>query len=126
MKKISIKYMTDIHSDSLRDLDFYGETLEILNNRLNEIAKANTGMEAMIGVEHYQNMFVIHKEKIQLLKHNLKENIGILAMEAKNSNGYLDEVLLVQNRNYQEEYLAEVNLFDDMKRSFYLFAEKWM
>jgi|GEM_PF-907204 len=126
MKKISIKYMTDIHSDSLRDLDFYGETLEILNNRLNEIAKANTGMEAMIGVEHYQNMFLIHKEKIQLLKHNLKENIGILAMETKNSNGYLDEALLVQNRNYQEEYLAEVNLFDDMKRSFYLFAEKWM
>lgn len=118
--------MTDIHSDSLRDLDFYGETLEILNNRLNEIAKANTGMEAMIGVEHYQNMFLIHKEKIQLLKHNLKENIGILAMETKNSNGYLDEALLVQNRNYQEEYLAEVNLFDDMKRSFYLFAEKWM
>ncbi|WP_293741971.1 hypothetical protein [uncultured Pedobacter sp.] len=126
MKKISIKHLNNVHVDSIRGLDFYAETLEILRERLNEIAKANTGKETMIGIEHFQNLFIIHQEKIEVLKHRLLKNIEMLAGEIKDTKGFIEQSVFEKNEELQSEYLREVDLFEEMRHEFYRFAAEWM
>ncbi|MFF5383873.1 hypothetical protein [Pedobacter suwonensis] len=126
MKKISIKHLNNVHGDSIRGLDFYAETLEILRERLNEIAKANTGKETMIGIEHFQNLFIIHQEKIEVLKHRLLKNIEMLAGEIKDTKGFIEQSVFEKNEELQAEYLREVDLFEEMRHEFYRFAAEWM
>lgn len=126
MKKISIKHLNNVHGDSIRGLDFYAETLEILRERLNEIAKANTGKETMIGIEHFQNLFIIHQEKIEVLKHRLLKNIEMLAGEIKDTKGFIEQSVFEKNEELQSEYLREVDLFEEMRHEFYRFAAEWM
>jgi len=126
MKKISIKHLNNVHGDSIRGLDFYAETLEILKERLNEIAKANTGKETMIGIEHFQNLFIIHQDKIEVLKHHLLKNIEMLAGEIKDTKGFIEQSVFEKNEELQAEYLREVDLFEEMRHEFYRFAAEWM
>jgi len=126
MKKISIKHLNNVHGDSIRGLDFYAETLEILKERLNEIAKANTGKETMIGIEHFQNLFIIHQDKIEVLKHHLLKDIEMLAGEIKDTNGFIEQSVFEKNEELQAEYLREVDLFEEMRHEFYRFAAEWM
>ncbi|SFA38839.1 hypothetical protein SAMN04488511_101300 [Pedobacter suwonensis] len=126
MKKISIKHLNNVHGDSIRGLDFYAETLEILKERLNEIAKANTGKETMIGIEHFQNLFIIHQDKIEVLKHHLLKNIEMLAGEIKDTKDFIEQSVFEKNEELQAEYLREVDLFEEMRHEFYRFAAEWM
>lgn len=126
MKKISIKHLNNVHGDSIRGLDFYAETLEILRERLNEIAKANTGKDTMIGIEHFQNLFIIHQDKIEVLKHHLLKNIEMLAGEIKDTKGFIEQSVFEKNEELQAEYLREVDLFEEMRHEFYRFAAEWM
>ncbi len=126
MKKISIKHLNNVHGDNIRGLDFYAETLEILRERLNEIAKANTGKETMIGIEHFQNLFIIHQDKIEVLKHHLLKNIEMLAGEIKDTKGFIEQSVFEKNEELQAEYLREVDLFEEMRHEFYRFAAEWM
>jgi hypothetical protein len=126
MKQTSIKYISTVHSDSLRTLNFYLEELMIFQKRLEEIAMANSGMEIAIQVEHFQNLFIIHKKQIEKIANLLHENIKFISSEVHASSGYLDEALLMDNFHINEQFLEEEKLFREMKTEFYQFAAKWM
>ena len=74
MRKINIEHFKNLNSDCLRGIEFYGQELNILQERLDEIAKGNTGKEASEGIEHFQNQFIIHREQMDVLRHLLHEN----------------------------------------------------
>ena len=61
--------------DWLRELDFYNEELTILSRRLEEVVAKNTIKQLLGYVEHFHNMFIMFKEQIDVLKHdiNLRE-----------------------------------------------------
>jgi len=59
MKEINIKHIHNLHTDALRNMDFYKQEIAILTNRLEEIAADNTGHEVAGKVEHFQNQFLI-------------------------------------------------------------------
>lgn len=126
MKQTSIKYISTVHSDSLRTLNFYLEELMIFQKRLEEIAMANSGMEIAIQVEHFQNLFIIHKKQLEKIVNLLHENIKFISSEVHASSGYLDEALLMENFHINEQFLEEEKLFREMKTEFYQFAAKWM
>lgn len=126
MKQISIKHISNVHSDALRALEFYLEELVIFNKRLEEIAEGNSSLEVAIQVEHFQNLFIIHREQIEEIRHRLHENLKSISNEASASSGYLEEGLLQENFRLNEQFLEEEKLFREIKTEFYQFAAKWM
>jgi hypothetical protein len=126
MKNINIKHINSLHNDALTSLAFYEQELVILKGRLEEIASKNTGDEAEIGIEHFQNEFIIHGEKIDELKHALHEIQHQLEVQVVSTAGYAEEETLKQNEKLYEEYLEEEKLFNELRVEFLAFAVKWM
>jgi histidyl-tRNA synthetase len=55
MKKVDIKHIANLNSESVRGLDFYLDELKIMQERLDEIAAANTGEEVLKKIDHFQD-----------------------------------------------------------------------
>ena len=68
-------HITDLHNDHelwLNKLAFCKEEISILEHRMEEIAKRNTGYEVMAELEHFQNQYIRQREVIDELRHELK------------------------------------------------------
>ena len=126
MKHITIKHISNLHRDALKALFLYREELNIFQERLEEIAAANTGLEASMGIEHFQNLFIIHREQINEIINLLEDNLHTISIETMANAGYFDEPLLLINYRLNEQFLDEERLFREMKAEFYQFAAKWM
>lgn len=126
MKQLSIKHITNLHSDSLRGLDFYAQELVILQERLEEILADNTNKEVAEQVEHFQNEFIIHKNAIDELKSSIHENNNNIKDQISEFDGSVEKITISDNHNLHEDYLTEERLFNELRHEFYRFASKWM
>ena len=127
LERVSITHMDNAHNDWLRALHFYKDELKILNGRLTEIARKNTGREVMAEVEHFENQFSIQAENINKLSHEIKANVTIAAKEAKASGaGYIDGVLLDQHHALGKKFETEEKIINELRHSFNRFAAEWM
>lgn len=82
--KTSITALHHQGVDWTRELSFYKDELAVLNTRLEEVAKQNTGSEVMAQVEHFQNKFIMLREQLDILKHDVNlrnEAVNKLAAE---------------------------------------------
>lgn len=125
MKTISIKHITDLHSDSLRGLDFYAQELDILQSRLQEILADNTGEEVAEQVEHFQNQFIIQRHAIEELRGEILENNSMITEQVMESGG-VEKKTIAENNNLHGDYLTEEKIINDLRHEFYRFASKWM
>lgn len=71
--KTSITALHHQGTDWTRELSFYKDELGVLNTRLEEVAKQNTGQEVMAQVEHFQNKFIMLREQLDILKHDVNQ-----------------------------------------------------
>jgi hypothetical protein len=126
MKQISIKHINNLHNDAIRGLDFYRDELTILNERLGEIAAANTNREVAEQVEHFQNQFIIHNEQIDELQHALRENLQLVAKQVIQTGGQTNETSLPANEGLYEKYLTEEKMLNELRHDFNRFASKWL
>ena len=119
--------MNNAHNDWLRALNFYKDELKMLNNRLTEIAKKNTGKEVMIAIEHFENQLRIQVENIHLLDHEIKANVKKAAHETKASGaGYIDGILFTQHNELETKFITEEKIINELRHSFNQFAAEWM
>lgn len=127
MKKISITHFGNKHSDWLRALDFYKQEINILRNRLTEIAGKNTAAEPAKQVEHFENQFKIQVDNIDRLSHDIRENVAETTSQAKGANaGYIDGHLFNRHESLEEAFSAEEKLVAEMRHEFNRFAAEWM
>ncbi|MEY3049975.1 MAG: hypothetical protein RL365_2013 [Bacteroidota bacterium] len=64
--------------DWINRLEFYKEEITILKHILSEIANKNSGDEALKDVEHYQNQFIIQKNNLDELAHNIRTRLILI------------------------------------------------
>lgn len=126
MKNVNIRHISSLHNNALASLTFYEEELTILRKRMEEIAAKNTGNEAEEGIEHFQNQFIIHGEKIDELKHAFHETQRKLQMQLLNAAGYVEEYSLNLNEELYNEYLTEEKMLNELRAEFLRFAAKWI
>jgi hypothetical protein len=65
------KYLSELHHDHREWknlLSFYGEDLEIMKKRLEEISHKNSDREMHGWVERFQNKLIIQEEQIDILR----------------------------------------------------------
>jgi cobalamin biosynthesis protein CbiD len=114
------------HSDWMNRVAFYKEEITILNQLLSEIANKNSSDEALKDVEHYQNQFIIQKNNLDKLAHNIRIHEQKLQHEV-DSNPVAVDHRKTEYHQAEKEFLDYFeNNFSTLRKDFKTFASKWM
>ena len=93
------------NQDWLKRLDFYKEELNILRERLDEVTSKNNQAEFLKYVEHFQNQFIIQRNHIDELAHQIKANEKVLVAEIDANPVAVDHRKL-ENHNEEADYIS--------------------
>ena len=114
-----------MHAEWNSVLDLTRDEILSFENRLEEIAKANTGKDILAKVEQFQNRFIRQKEVMDELRHDIHEDeLRIAENVSKNS-------VAVEHRKVKENVALKNRMqifqktFNELKSKYWLFlAEK--
>ena len=120
-----LKAGTD-HSLWIKGLEFYNDELDLMEKRLLEISGKNTSMDAVKGVEHFQNQFMIQQKNISDMKHEVKKYVNDISHDAKHHGGHIDAAYLDQSKNLSERYEQQEQIMNSLRHEFNEFLSKWM
>jgi hypothetical protein len=114
------------NTDWKNRLDFYKTEIQILKNLLAEVADKNSATDVQKQVEHYQNQFIVQRNNIDLLKHNIQLNEDKLQKEI-DSNPIAVDHRKMEYHQTEKEFIDffETN-FNEVRHDFKVFAAKWM
>lgn len=126
MSYTTIAHCGHDHLTWLKNIDFYDDELDTLENRLVEIVKKNNGQEAMAGVEHFQNQFIVQRNNIDELRHSIHEHEGFVAEDAKLHQGRMDKRREQEHDELKERVNSFEKVINDLRQEFNLFLAKWM
>lgn len=114
------------HSHWLKDLDFYDEEMDTLEKRLLEIASKNNGHEVMAGVEHFQNQFIVQRNNIDQLQHDIHAHDKTVAIEAQEHAGKMKLAEADHHIKLKDQFTSFEKVFNDLRHEFNGFLSKWM
>jgi hypothetical protein len=114
------------HSDWLKAIDFYKEDIMILQKRLAEVAFKNTSAEAMAGVEHFQNQFIIQRNNLDELRHYINEHIQHFVKDAAIHGDNLESQTIDEHLQRKDEFISLEKIMADLRHEFNDFLAKWM
>ena len=126
MKNTTIKHTTPLHNEWLRGINFYEQELQILQERLEEIAGDNTGNEVAEKVEYFQNQLIIHRDFIDGFKHRIRESMQKIEYEINHLAGHVKESTASGFDKLLEDYQTEEQMINDLRHEFNKFASRWM
>lgn len=126
MGKAFIYDQHQIHQDWLSRLEFYKEEIQILKERLKEIASKNSSQEVLAKVEHFQNQFIVQRNNIDELAHSIKVHEAKIIQEIE-KNPVAVEHRKVENHSEEEDFMAyfEKN-FSELRAEYNRFSAEWM
>lgn len=123
------KHIGDLHFDHmewLNALKFYKDDIGILEHRLEDIAKRNTGQEVMAELEHFQNQFIREREVIDELRHDIKQEENVLEKESKERPVAIDHRSFADHAGLRDRFVTFEKLYRELKQEFHLWLVKRM
>lgn len=128
-EKTKTKHIDELHFEHqlwTSAAKFYADELKIYQNRLDEIARKNTGTDVRKQVEHFQNQFIIQKEQLDILNHAITVHEQWLAKFAKENPVAIDKGLFGDHKAMHEKMDAFHKIYSELKKEFNAFLSKWM
>lgn len=126
MNYTSVSHCGNDHQEWVRALDFYKDDIHTLEKRLLEMAGKNNGHEAMAGVEHFQNQFIVQRNNIDELRHSVNEHAGLVAVEALAHAGRMEDRLSGEHDQLKDQFQSFEKVFRELRQEFNVFLAKWM
>ncbi len=114
------------HGLWLVSLNFYEKELDILENRLAEVAEKNTDAAARAGVEHFQNQFIVQRNNIDELKHTVNEHKHLVFEDAKHHAGRVASSRVDDHKKIDDAVKTFEKIINDLRNEFNDFLSKWM
>jgi ASC-1-like (ASCH) protein len=107
-------------------LNFYKEEIKIFERQLEQLLNKNPVDEVCPRVEQFQNKFILQKEIIDHLKHDLNVSEKQLASFASELSGMGLESIKMDNHTKLRERMATFRkLYTEMKTEFRWFEADW-
>ncbi len=114
------------HTIWLKGFGFYKDELDIMESRLAEIASRNTTFEARQGVEHFQNQFIVQRNNIDELKHEVNLYVEKLGVDAQQHGGRMESNMVAGHAALHEKYEDFERVMNILRHEFNEFLSKWM
>lgn len=126
MNYTSVSHCGNDHQEWIKGLSFYEDDIDSLEGRLVEIVKKNNVREAMAGVEHFQNQFIVQRNNIDELRHSVNEHAGMVAVEAQAHAGKMEARHSGEHDKLKEQVQDFEKIFNELRHEYNLFLAKWM
>ena len=105
-------------------LDLFMQELKSYNNRLNEVAGQNNKEMVLKQVEHFQNQFIVQKDNLETLLHEIKIQEQNIAEDVKRDK-ILDDTDIIGNQSFlREKVHTSEKIFVALKHDFYSFLAR--
>jgi hypothetical protein len=114
------------NKDWMSRVAFYKDEITILQGVLSEIASKNTGDEALKEVEHYQNQFIVQRDNLDQLAHNIQLNEQNFQQEVTDNPVAVDHRRTEYHQSEKDFIEYFENNFKGLRTDFKTFASKWM
>lgn len=124
--KESIYAQHEENTNWMKKLDFYKDEINILRNRLEEIAAKNNSAEVLSKVEHFQNQFIIQRDNIDNIAHAVKMNEEELLNEINRNPVAVDHRKMAYHEKEQDLVETFEKNFNEIRGDFNRFTSKWM
>ena len=109
-----------------KGLDFYKDELSVLEKRLLEVADKNNSQDALQGLEHFQNQFMIQRKNIQDIKHDVRKYKADISADIQHHAGRVNEDLVEDGRSVRNKYENFEKIMNGLRHEFNTYLGKWM
>lgn len=125
--KVPLQQLHLEHEIWLNELSFYRDELKVLDKYLLEVVNKNSGVDALKGVEHFQNQFIRQKEVLDELGHDIRQHEQLIINAIKNLNPIQAEKGKFEDHGKIRENMDTFKkIYADLKEEFLNFISKWM
>lgn len=125
MSYTSVLHCGTDHSQWLKSINFYKDDLITMEDRLLEIVKKNNSKEAMAGIEHFQNQFILQRNNMHDLIHAIHEHDHRVVSEAKEHAGKVETILASEHDDLKDHFESFEKIFNELRHEFNLFLSRW-
>lgn len=122
-------YAADLHFDLrvwTNEMNFYKEELNLLQQRLDEVAARNSEDEMMKSVEKFQNQLIRQNEVTDELSHDIKANQAALEFYIKENPTAIDHVHFDDHKTLRDKVETYKKLYAEFKQALMEFVGVWM
>jgi hypothetical protein len=122
-------YLSDLHFDHNQwnsELSFWEGEIKTFSERLTEVVKNWNSKDDLAKAEHFQNVFILHQEKIDILKHDIHSHEETLAQIAKSQPDEVNKKHFVDHTELRERVDMQRKIFREMKTEFFTFLTAFM
>ena len=124
---ISVKSLHLEYQLWIRELTFYKEEIRIFENHLESLITKNTNHLMRAQAEHFQNQFILQKEVIDHLKHDLHVSEKQLAAFVKELSGnHLENVRMDNHPVLRDRMATFRKIYKDIRAEFRQYESEWM
>jgi len=110
-----------------RELIFYKEEIKIFEDHLQMLLERNNTNGVPEQVEHFQNQFILQKEVIDFLKHDLIVSERQLASFVHDMSGDgIDSIKMDNHGRLRERMITFRKIYKEIKVEFRRFESHWM
>jgi hypothetical protein len=127
MEKTKKVHADDLHFEHKlwnNQLSFYNDELHIFQNRLDEVARRNNEKDVTIKIEQFQNKFLIQKNQLDQLKHDINHSEQKLAASAEKNPIAFDHHLFHDHEGERKKVETFAKLYSELKQDFYTFISE--
>lgn len=125
-QKESIYKQHEENTEWISKLDFYKDEIAILKGRLEEITSKNNAPEVLSQVEHFQNQWIVQRNNIDEISHQVKANEASLLKEINSNPVAVDHRKTEYHAQEQDLVNSFEKNFNDLRQEFNTFSAKWM
>ena len=118
-------HLFDLHHEHKiwqNELSFQRQEIGIFEQWLAEVAKKNTAIEVKMKVEHFQNQFILHREILDTLIHDIKVHEQHLGSFAQENPVAIDHVRFTDHNNFREKIETQGTIYNSLKDEFKRFT----
>jgi hypothetical protein len=108
------------------ELEFYRDEIKVMENRLAEVARANSSRDILAMVEQFQNRLIVQKNNINALKHRININNHGIENEIKKNKTAVDHRSITDHSDLREQFGLFEKSYRETKTELNLFLVKWM
>ena len=109
-----------------RELFFWEDELRSFKIRLGELVNRSTDKNMLAQLEHYQNQFMIHENKINELQDDINVHETNIASYSKKGENVLDTILVKKHIEFRNHIETQRHIYSDLKKEFFHFLSKYM
>lgn len=114
------------HTIWVNGLIFYKDEIKMMEARLTEVASKKSSFEASQDIEHFQNQFILQRNNIDELKHDVNIYVSKLAKDTKEGMGQAEGEMLGEKLELHERYEGIEKVMKELRDDFKEFLAKWM